>query len=243
MIKKIKIFIQALFKPMPLDNNFSNYDEYWQNRGFHAPSLHRAELISKYIEPKSKILDIGCGDGTIIDYLSKHNEPQEIVGVDISKRAVDYVKSKGYDAYVMDVLSDDFSKFLENKTYDYIIITEVLEHVQDPEKIIMAVKNNFKKAVFISIPNAGFFVHRLRLLFGRFPLVFIVQHVKEHIRFWTMKDFVYWSNYFGYKVDDIIVLTGLDFKPLRFLESIFPSLFGNQLLYKLIIKKGNEKRK
>jgi len=236
MIKKIKIFFWELFRPMPLDNNFEDYDEYWQNRGFHAPSLHRAKIISKYIKTNSKILDIGCGDGTIIEYLSKNNNPEEIIGVDISKRAVDYVKEKGFNAFEIDMLSDEFTRFLENKKFDYIIITEVLEHVQEPEKVVAAIKNKFNKSIFISIPNAGFFIHRLRLLFGRFPVVVIVQHIKEHIRFWTAKDFIYWCNYLGFKVDNTFVSTGLNFKPLIFLEKMFPSFFGCQIIYKISLK-------
>lgn len=240
MIKKIELFFKGLFKPMPLDNDFRDYDEYWQNRGFHAPSLDRAKLISKYIKPKSKILDIGCGDGTVIDYLSKNNKPQKIVGIDISQKAVDYILGNGYEAHQIDVLSKKFIEFLKDKKFDYIIITEVLEHIQDPEKVIVAVKECFNKSVFISIPNSGFFIHRIRFLFGRFPLVFIVQHVKEHIRFWTLKDFVYWTGYHNYKIVSTIVLTGLDFKPLEFLEKFFPSLFANQILYELTLK--NEKK-
>lgn len=79
MLKKFKIFFRALFKQMPLDNNFKDYDDYWEKRGFTAPSLYRAELISKYIELNSTILDIGCGDGTVIDYLSKKNKPNNII--------------------------------------------------------------------------------------------------------------------------------------------------------------------
>lgn len=233
MINKIKTLFKELFRPMPLNNNFRDYDEYWENRGFHAPSLGRAKILSKYIEPDSKILDIGCGDGTVIEYLSKNNKTKEIIGIDISKRAVDYVKNKGYEVYELDVLSDNFNKFLENKKFDYIIITEVLEHIQEPERVMADIKNHFTKSVFISIPNAGFFLHRLRLLFGRFPVIVIAQHVKEHIRFWTHKDFIYWCNYFRFEVKDIIVSSGLGYKQLAFLEKLCPSLFAQQIIYKI----------
>ena len=233
MIEKIKLFYHKLFDPMKLDNNFGNYDEYWRARGFHEPSLKRAGIISCDIKAGGRILDIGCGDGTMIDFLSKNNKPKEIIGLDISSRAVAYIKSRKYEAYEMDILSDRFAEFMKGRSFDYIILSEVLEHLSDPEKVITAIRENFSKSIFISVPNAGFFAHRLRLLFGRFPQVLIQQHTKEHLRFWTVKDFIYWSNFLGFKVDRVTVSVGLGIKPLAFLEKMLPGLFGCQLIYQL----------
>lgn len=61
MIKKIFYY---LYRDMPL-NDFKNYDDYWCKRGFNAPALKRAKIISKYIPPYSQILDIGCGGGKL----------------------------------------------------------------------------------------------------------------------------------------------------------------------------------
>jgi len=71
------------------------------------------------------------------------------------------------------------------------------------------------------------------LLFGRFPVVMINEHIKEHIRFWTMNDFNYWCNYFGFEIEDMFVSAGLYFKPLAFLEKLCPSLFAQQIIYKI----------
>lgn len=233
---KIKTFFKYLTDPMPLDKNFKDYSEYWQIRGFHSPSLNRARIISKDIGRNKKILDIGCGDGTIIDYISKNNSPEQIIGIDISEYAVEYVKKRGYDAKVLDVLSKDFEKLLKTNNFDYIIITEVLEHIQDPEKVIENIKEyNPNAIIFISIPNAGFIMHRLRLLFGKFPVVVIVNHIKEHIRFWTYSDFKYWIDFFGYSLEDSYVsstvkLFGID------LGELYPAMFANQIIYKIRLK-------
>ncbi|GBE16231.1 bifunctional 3-demethylubiquinone-9 3-methyltransferase/ 2-octaprenyl-6-hydroxy phenol methylase [bacterium BMS3Abin15] len=230
MIKKIKTFFWELFRAMPLDDNFKNYDEYWKNRGFHAPSLNRAKIISQHIKSESRILDIGCGDGTIMEYLSKNNKPQEIIGIDISQKAVNFVNEKGFKAFKFDIFSDEFAEFLKDKKFDYIIITEVLEHVQNPEIIMNLIKKHVLDSIFVSIPNAGFFVNRIRLLFGKFPLAMIQQHIKEHIRFWTLTDFLYWCTYLGFNIDSYFVSSGLYFKPLEFLEKLSPSLFAQQII-------------
>lgn len=236
MVNKIKTFIKYLNKPIPLEEDFEDYDSYWKSRGFHAPSLKRAEIISKYISPNKRILDVGCGDGTMIEILSDANAPKDILGIDISKFAVQHVKSKGYKAKVVDVLSDGFIKLLNLEKFDYIVITEVLEHIQDPESVIENIKKYQPNAtLFISIPNSGFIMHRLRLLFGKFPLVMINNHVKEHIRFWTYLDFKYWTSFFSYKVKRSFVSSTS--KVLSFdLGRLIPSLFAKQIIYELVVK-------
>jgi methionine biosynthesis protein MetW len=234
MINKITSIFKYISEPLPLDNSFNNYNEYWMNRGFHQPSLARSKLMSRHIEPGSSILDVGCGDGTTLEYLKEHNKPKKLIGIDISSKAVEYVKSKGYDARVMDIFSENFNDFIKTENFDYIIISEVLEHVIDSEKVLILCKDHFNKALFVTIPNAGFFIHRLRLLFGKFPLVMIQQHVKEHIRFWTLNDFLYWVKYHRMKVLRYESSAGLHFRPLNFLDKLFPSLFAQQIIYQII---------
>lgn len=78
----------------------------------------------------------------------------------------------------------------------------------------------------------GFFIHRLRLLFGKTPLVMIQVHVKEHIRFWTHTDFLYWCKYLGFSVCNYRV--SASFRPFGIdLGNIWPSLFGAQIVYAL----------
>lgn len=231
MLNKLRIFIEYLKRPMPL-NDFKDYDDYWDKRGFNEPSKHRAEIISKFIEPNSTILDIGCGDGTLIDFIAKNNSPIKIVGVDISKKAVEYTIKRGYEAYEMNILSDEFIHFINNNVFDYIIITEVIEHIQDSKKLMLNLKESFIKSIFVSIPNSGFIMHRLRLLIGYFPVIVIVHHIKEHIRFWTYNDFLYWCNYLGfevvnYRVSSTSIVGSIDFGKL------YPSLFAKQIIYEI----------
>jgi methionine biosynthesis protein MetW len=239
MLKQVKTFFKEISKPMPLGSNFKDYDQYWVKRGFDdaaAPAFNRAKKLAKFIKPNSTILDIGCGSGAVMDYLSKNITPKKIIGIDISKDSVNHVRENGFEAYEIDVLTDEFKAFIKDKKFDYIIITEVLEHIEDPEAVVTAIKSHFTKSIFVSIPNSGYFVHRIRLLFGKFPAVDIIQHIKEHIRFWTMKDFIYWADYYGYTVKNVVASSGLNIKPLRFLENVFPSFFANQIIYELAIK-------
>lgn len=93
MFSKIKFVWDYLKKTMPLDES-EDYDEYWRKRGSHAAPIRRAEIISQYIKPRSTILDIGCGDGILIDHVSKNNSPRKVMGIDISKKAIEYTKKE-----------------------------------------------------------------------------------------------------------------------------------------------------
>lgn len=98
------------------------------------------------------------------------------------------------------------------------------------------------KNLFVSIPELGFFIHGLRLLFGRAPLVGVQFYVKEHIRFWTHADFLYWYEFLGlsackYQVSTPIYPFGID------MGKIWPSLFGMQIIHALKQSDGTETNK
>jgi methionine biosynthesis protein MetW len=233
MLHKLRVFWHELTRPMPLENNFSDYDAYWAARGFHGPSRRRAELIAPQIAPGSSVLDVGCGDGTILRHLKQTRGIGEAIGIDISAKAVEHVRAQGFQAAVVDVTSADFPAFLDGKSFDYIVVTEVIEHVQESEKVLESIRDHFTRAAFVSVPNTGFFLYRLRLLFGRFPIVLIQAHMKEHVRFWTYRDFRYWLDYLGFEVESVRVSAGLFFAPLAFLERWFPGLFASQIIYRI----------
>jgi methionine biosynthesis protein MetW len=233
-MKNIKKLYALVFGKMPLMHNFIDYNEYWKIRKFSATAaFRRAEIISSYICKNKKIIDIGCGDGTLLKFINTHNNPKYLLGIDISEDVIDYVKKQGFNAKTIDVLSSDFENLMKTTNFDYIIITEVLEHIQDPEFVVETIKRYQDANIFISIPNAGFFPHRIRLLFGKFPLVVIQTHIKEHIRFWTLKDFKYWVGYHGFKIDKLSPSAGFGVRKKTGLGNLFPSLFANQIIYQI----------
>jgi hypothetical protein len=101
-----------------------------------------------------------------------------------------------------------------------VLLLEVLEHMQNPEAFLENVKLICRKNI-LSIPNTGFLLWRLRLLFGRFPIQWKV-HPGEHLRYWTYRDLVWWLNELGYS--GRCNIHGYEGMPL--LNKFWPSLFA-----------------
>ena len=122
---------------------------------------------------------------------------------------------------------------LTERNFDYVVMMEVIEHVHEAESLVLDTMEFSPKGIFITIPNAGYFIHRLRLMFGgRFPVTFVLFHMKEHIRFWTVKDFFQWSEHLNLKVTHYEGQEKGTRNPLRlFMIRNFPSLFAAQLIY------------
>jgi methionine biosynthesis protein MetW len=203
-----------------------NYEDYWIVRGPFGFST-RYPVFAEVIEENSSVFDIGCGDGSTLKFLiEKKNIKGE--GVDVSNEAVKMARSKGIEAFMGNVASHEFQI---TKRYDYIIISEVLEHIPNPEDLMEKVKHKFKKMLIVSIPNIGHYMHRLRLLFGHFPVQW-AWHPGEHLRFWTVKDFKKWVNNLGFQIVEIRTHSGF-----LFLHKYIPNLFADSVVFLL---KGNE---
>jgi methionine biosynthesis protein MetW len=196
-----------------------NYDDYWRVRGDHQV-VARFPIIAKHLNRGETLLDIGCGEGTGIAYLTARAGVVG-VGLDISSVAVEMARSKGVDARVADVMAPDFAP---DRTFDTILISEVLEHIAEPERVLTRVRDHVGKRLILTFPNIGYLPHRLRLLFGGFPVQW-GWHPGEHLRFWSLSDFTWWLDQLGYEVVSVRASNGI-----RGLAAVRPSLFGNQIV-------------
>jgi len=127
-----------------------------------------------------KVLDIGCGDGLLLQSLAQKGAI--VSGVDISEEGVKKCKEKGFDSFLVDVSTESFP-FLD-KTFDTVIILDVLEHVYTPETLLKEAVRVSKKHIIISVPNFNSLPARLQVLFGKVP-----ENNLPH------KGHLYWFNY------------------------------------------------
>ena len=125
------------------------------------------QIISDLIEKNTRVLDVGCGDGTLMEYL-KYNKEIDIRGIEISKDNVQKCLSKG-----LAVIEGDAEKDLlqfPDSSFDFVILSQTLQAFLSPEIVIKELIRVGKKAI-VTIPNFGFWKVRLHLLFkGTMPV-------------------------------------------------------------------------
>jgi methionine biosynthesis protein MetW len=203
----------------------TNYDEYWQNR---APGgIHpRFEIIGKHLQSGESVLDVGCGDGAMLEYFAAARAVQ-CLGLDISAVAVERARARGVDARAQDL--GEFCKEVGPVTFDHVVISEVLEHVVESEKIIGQGWKLAGKTMWLTFPNIAYFPHRLRLLAGRFPVQWVV-FPSEHVRFWSVHDFKWWLRQLGMAEPRMYASNGLT---IFGVHRIWPNLLANQIVVQL----------
>ena len=118
------------------------------------------KVISDLIEEKSRALDIGCGDGNLMEYLLQ-NKTKDIRGLEISKEKVQNCLSKGLT--VVEGNAENDLKQFPNKSFDYVILSQTLQAFLNPENVINELLRVGKKAI-VTIPNFGHWKVRIDLL-------------------------------------------------------------------------------
>jgi methionine biosynthesis protein MetW len=225
--------IKEVFGDMPIPESVSSsvmdYEDYWENRKekmiMTEPARRRARGILPFVGAGDSVLDVGCGTGETLEVLRDEKRING-TGLDISETALKIVESKGFATIRKDLSKPDSELA---GVWDHIVLFEVAEHVTDTEVLIKHLSGHYRKGLYISTPNLGYLAHRLRMLFGRFPVTYI-SDPREHLRYWSVKDFVYWSGVLGFNKPEVLGLRG---KPAVFrLPARFPSLLASEVVYR-----------
>ena len=125
------------------------------------------QVIAELIENDKKVLDVGCGDGILMDFLKK-NKNTNIRGLEISKSKVQECIAKGLT--VIEGNAEKDLKQFPDKSFDYVVLSQTLQAFLDPELVIDELLRVGKKAI-VTIPNFGYWKVRLHLLLkGTMPI-------------------------------------------------------------------------
>lgn len=122
-------------------------------------------VIKNYLKPKMKILDIGCGAGTLDFYLA--NKGYDVLGIDISgkaisdcKKSTEYLKLQNAKFQIV-----DFPNKSPRVKFDLVIFTEVIEHLKDDKLALRKISNllNEDGILILSTPSKNAPLHKLGL--------------------------------------------------------------------------------
>ena len=164
------------------------------------------KIISDLIDKNSQVLDVGCGDGVLMEFLVKEKKVN-IRGIEISKTKVQNCIAKGL-TIIEGNAEEDLKQFPDN-SFDYVILSQTLQAFLNPEKVINELLRIGKQAI-VTIPNFGYWKIRLHLLFkGTMPITRTLPdewYNTPNIHLCTIKDFVFFSKAKNFKLSKSIAL-------------------------------------
>ena len=184
------------------------------------------KIIAGLLEENTRILDVGCDDGTLMEFLKK-NKNVDIRGIEISKKKVQVCISKGLT--VLEGNAEfDLKQFPEN-SFDYVVLGQTLQAFINPEIVIKELLRVGKKAI-VTIPNFGHWRVRLNLITkGTMPVTKTLPndwYNTPNIHMCTIKDFVKFSKIINFKIYKSLALMNKNVSNINNSNLSFKNLFA-----------------
>ena len=148
------------------------------------------QLIADMIEPHSRVLDVGCGDGALLDYLV-HFRHVDGRGIELSTEGVNASISAGLSVIQGD--ADTALKDYPDDVFDYVVLSQTLQAMVQPKAVLSHLLRIAKRAI-VSFPNFAHWRARLALgILGRMPVSQTLPYEwfeTPNIHLCTIRDFV-----------------------------------------------------
>ena len=199
-------------------------NHYLLSKGLHL----NYSIIADMIESGSNVLDLGCGDGTLMKMLK--DKGVFVSGIDINEDNIVKCLEKG-----LSVIQGDIDKGLHeypDKSYDYVILNQTLQSTEKPDYVIKEMLRVGKKIV-VSFPNFAYWRVRFYLLFnGKMPKSNILPFEwfnTPNIHLLTIKDFYEFAIKNNFKIENKLSMTRANIR-----KSLFHKTFDNLLTEEVI---------
>jgi methionine biosynthesis protein MetW len=163
-------------------------------------------LIAEMVEPESRVLDIGCGDGALLAYLARE-KGVDARGMELSQSGVNACVRHGLSVIQGDA-DHDLDAFPAG-AFDVAVLSQTLQATRRPRHVVEELVRIGKRAI-VSFPNFGFWRIRLGLLWrGRMPVSELLNNSwydTPNIHLCTIRDFVVLCDELGTKIERSITL-------------------------------------
>ena len=163
-------------------------------------------VISSRIEPGSRVLDLGCGNGDLLAWLAD-NKKVSGVGIEQDKEKAAFCISRGLSVLQGDMIDevDDYP----DKSFDYVILSQTLQQVYEPARLLYSLSRIGRKFI-VSFPNFSHYTIRFELLFKgqapKSPELPYNWYDSPNIRVITLKDFRRFARDVGYRIIEEIAI-------------------------------------
>jgi methionine biosynthesis protein MetW len=147
------------------------------------------ELIMHHIDRKSRVIDLGCGDGRLMQRL--HDEMGcEVMGVEVEQSNIIAIIQRGLPAIAADL--NEGLVDIPNDSFDYAVLSQTLQQVRNPKRLLLEMLRVARRALVV-VPNFGHWRVRMEVLRrGRTPITQALPYEwyeTPNVHFMSMRDF------------------------------------------------------
>jgi len=183
-------------------------------------------LITNWVQPNSKILDLGCGDGGLLNFLHRARNTR---GYGVEKDDANWLSAldNGVNVIQMD-LEAGLSGF-EDQSFDTVILSQTLQAMHNTEGIVQEMLRVGREAI-VTFPNFGYWRNRLQILAGQMPVSKSLPYAwynTPNVHLCTIEDFDAFCHAHAIEIMERIVITEGQ------AVQLMPNLLGSLAMYRL----------
>ena len=189
------------------------------------------ELITSLVDERTRILDVGCGNGDLLQSL-KDKKNIKGQGLELKQERVNQCVSRGLSA-IQGNADSDLSLY-PNQSFDCVILSQTIQATSNPKNILIELVRIGKKAI-VSIPNFGFWKVRLGFAaHGKMPITKKLSnnwYDTPNIHLCSILDFVDLCQNLNIKIEKTIVLSSNKTKSFNGYPNNWSNLFGEEAIF------------
>jgi methionine biosynthesis protein MetW len=178
--------------------------------GFVQEILGRSDyaIIGEIVEPKARVLDLGCGEGELLEWLAIH-KGVDARGVELSSAKVQHAIARGVSVFQSDI--DQALADYPDHAFDYVILSQTLQETRSPRQVLREMLRVGRRGI-VAFPNFGHWRVRVSMLCsGRAPRTTLFPYEwyeSPNIHFLTIHDFEDLAQLEGLKIERRYYLAG-----------------------------------
>lgn len=190
------------------------------------------EIIEQWIKPGSHVLDLGCGDGTLLDYLQREKQATGF-GLEINPEHITSCMGRGVSVIEQNLDTQGLKNF-EDQTFDVVLMTQALQAVRRPDVVLDEMLRLGREGI-VTFPNFAYWRLRWYLMWrGRMPESETLPYKwynTPNIHLCTFKDFEALCHRKKFRIKNRTVVDG-EHKD-RWFSGLWPNMLGQTAIYRI----------